>query len=145
MRTLVRASGGGHMAEESSGSAIILRHGTVLPMDAAHQVLVDADVLVVGDRIAAVGTALEAPPGAEEIDAGGGIVMPGMIDTHRHLWQTAMRGYGADWTLTQYFVWYYLEHGKKFRPQDIAAGNRLAPLPAPPPRGRPPRRRLPNP
>jgi cytosine/adenosine deaminase-related metal-dependent hydrolase len=52
--------------------------------------------------------------------------MPGMIDTHRHMWQTAMRGYGADWTLTQYFVWYYLEHGKKFRPEDIAAGNRLA-------------------
>ncbi len=42
--------------------------------------------------------------------------MPGMIDTHRHMWQTAMRGYGADWTLTQYFVWYYLEHGKTFRP-----------------------------
>ena len=25
--------------------------------------------------------------------------MPGMIDTHRHMWQTALRGYGADWTL----------------------------------------------
>ena len=45
--------------------------------------------------------------------------MPGMIDTHRHMWQTAMRGYGADWTLTQYFVWYYLEHGRLFRPQDM--------------------------
>jgi len=53
-------------------------------------------------------------------------VMPGMIDTHRHMWQTAMRGYGADWTLTQYFVWYYLEHGKTFRPQDIYAGNLLS-------------------
>ena len=52
-------------------------------------------------------------PEREEIDATGGIVMPGMIDTHRHLWQTAMRGYGADWTLTQYFVWYYLEHGRR--------------------------------
>ena len=52
--------------------------------------------------------------------------MPGMIDTHRHMWQTAMRGYGADWTLTQYFVWYYLEHGKAFRPQDVHAGNLLA-------------------
>ena len=48
--------------------------------------------------------------------------MPGMIDTHRHMWQTAMRGYGADWTLTQYFVWYYLQWGKVFRPQDIYAG-----------------------
>ncbi len=60
----------------------------------------------------------------------GGIVMPGMIDTHRHLWQTAMRGYGADWTLTQYFVWYYLESGKLFRPEDIYAGNLLAAIEA---------------
>ena len=66
----------------------------------------------------------------EEIDASGGIVMPGMIDTHRHLWQTAMRGYGADWTLTQYFVWYYLEHGRKFRPEDVYAGNLLGAIEA---------------
>jgi len=25
------------------------------------------------------------------------------------MWQTAMRGYGADWTLTHYFVWNYLQ------------------------------------
>ena len=73
---------------------------------------------------------MEAPAGAAEIDASGGIVMPGMIDTHRHLWQTAMRGYGADWTLTQYFVWYYLEHGRKFRPEDIYAGNLLGAIEA---------------
>jgi cytosine/adenosine deaminase-related metal-dependent hydrolase len=108
------------------GRPVVLRGGTVLVMDGAGTVLPGADVLVVGDRIAAVGTGLEVPEGTQEIDARGGIVMPGMIDTHRHMWQTAMRGYGADWTLTQYFVWYYLEHGKKFRPDDIAAGNRLA-------------------
>ena len=68
--------------------------------------------------------------GTVEIDATGGIVMPGMIDTHRHMWQTAMRGYGADWTLTQYFVWYYLEHGRQFRPEDVHAGNLLAALEA---------------
>ncbi len=56
--------------------------------------------------------------------------MPGMIDTHRHMWQTAMRGYGADWTLTQYFVWYYLEWGKVFRPEDVHAGNLLAAIEA---------------
>ena len=52
--------------------------------------------------------------------------MPGMIDTHRHMWQTALRGYGADWTLAQYFVFFYLEWGKVFRPQDIYAGNLLS-------------------
>jgi len=112
----------------SSGEArpVVLRGGTVLTMDDAHTVLLDADVLTVGDRIAAVGTALEVPEGTLEVDAAGGLVMPGMIDTHRHMWQTAMRAYGADWTLTQYFVWYYLEHGKVFRPEDIYAGNLLS-------------------
>jgi 5-methylthioadenosine/S-adenosylhomocysteine deaminase len=111
------------VAVPSSGRPVVFRGGTVLTMDEAHTVLPDADVLVTGDRIAAVGTALDVPAGTQEIDARGGIVMPGMIDTHRHMWQTAMRGYGADWTLTQYFVWYYLEHGKVFRPEDIYAGN----------------------
>jgi cytosine/adenosine deaminase-related metal-dependent hydrolase len=104
---------------------VVLRNGTVLTMDGQKRVLTDHDVLVVGDRIAEIGPRLEVPPGTEEVDATGGIVLPGMIDTHRHLWQTAMRGYGADWTLTQYFVWYYLEWGKVFRPEDIYAGNLL--------------------
>jgi cytosine/adenosine deaminase-related metal-dependent hydrolase len=113
-----------------AGRPVVLRGGTVLTMDAARSVLLDADVLVIGDRIAAVGPRLEVPEGTQEVDARGGIVMPGMIDTHRHMWQTAMRGYGADWTLTQYFVWYYLEHGKVFRPEDVHAGNLLGALEA---------------
>ncbi|MFJ8141396.1 amidohydrolase family protein [Streptomyces sp. NPDC096013] len=109
-----------------AGRPVVLRGGTVLPMDRARRVLSDTDVLVTGDRITAVGPRLAVPEGTAEIDASDGIVMPGMIDTHRHMWQTAMRGYGADWTLTQYFVWYYLEHGKAFRPEDVHAGNLLA-------------------
>ena len=108
------------------GRPIVLRNGTVLTMDDGHHVLPNADVLVIGERIAGVGPRLSAPDGTTEIDASGGIVMPGMIDTHRHMWQTAMRGYGADWTLTQYFVWYYLQWGKTFRPQDVHAGNLLS-------------------
>jgi cytosine/adenosine deaminase-related metal-dependent hydrolase len=118
------------MNEIAAGRPVVFRGGTVLPMDDARQVLADTDVLVVGDRIAAVGPGLDVPEGTVAVDATGGIVMPGMIDTHRHMWQTAMRAYGADWTLTQYFVWYYLEHGKRFRPQDIHAGNKLAALEA---------------
>jgi 5-methylthioadenosine/S-adenosylhomocysteine deaminase len=110
----------------ADGRALVLRGGLVLAMDDAHTVLPGADVLVVGDRIAAVGPGLDVPEGATEIDASGGIVLPGMVDTHRHMWQTAMRGYGADWTLTQYFVWYYLEHGRQFRPEDVYAGNLLS-------------------
>src|SRR5215813_4680827 len=105
---------------------IVLRRGTVLTMNDAHDVLHDTDVLVKDGKIEAIGPNLQAPEGTKEIDASDGIVMPGMIDTHRHMWQTAMRGYGADWTLSQYFVFFYLEYGKIFRPQDIQAGNVLS-------------------
>ncbi|GAA1871216.1 amidohydrolase family protein [Pseudonocardia ailaonensis] len=110
--------------------SVVLRNGTVLTIDDRSRVLTGHDVLVTDDRIAAIGERLPVPDGTEEIDATGGIVMPGMIDTHRHMWQTAMRGYGADWTLTQYFVWYYLEHGRRFRPEDVYAGNLVAALEA---------------
>ena len=114
---------------QGAGS-VVFRGGTVLTVDATHRVLPDTDVLVTGDRIAETGVNLAVPEGTREIDASGGVVMPGMIDTHRHMWQTAMRGYGADWTLTQYFVWYYLESGRHFRPEDVRAGNLLAALEA---------------
>ncbi|HUA29461.1 MAG TPA: amidohydrolase family protein [Streptosporangiaceae bacterium] len=116
-------------ADLTLGRPVVFRNATVLTMDDAHHVL-SGDVLVSGERIAAVGPGLEVPDGTVEIDAAGGIVMPGMIDTHRHMWQTAMRGYGADWTLTQYFVWNYLQWGKSFRPQDIHAGNLLSAIEA---------------
>src|ERR1700754_4968772 len=105
---------------------IVLRGGTVLTMNDVHDVLHGADVLVDGDKIAAVGPGLDVPEGTTEFDASNGVGMPGMIETHRHMWQTALRGYGADWTLARDFVFFYLEHATIFRPQDIAAGNALS-------------------
>ena len=117
-------------ADLAAGRPLVFRNATVLTMDDEHRILAGADVLVTGERIAAVGPNLQVPDGTAEIDATGGIVMPGMIDTHRHMWQTAMRAYGADWTLTQYFVYYYLTWGKKFRPEDYYAGNLLSAIEA---------------
>ena len=37
--------------DQSARPAVVFRHGTVLTMDDSHQVLTDADVLVVGDTI----------------------------------------------------------------------------------------------
>jgi cytosine/adenosine deaminase-related metal-dependent hydrolase len=115
---------------ELAGRPLVFRNATVLTMDDSHRVIGGGDVLITGEQISAVGPNLDVPEGTAEIDAAGGIVMPGMIDTHRHMWQTALRGYGADWTLTQYFVWNYLQWGKCFRPQDIYAGNLLSAIEA---------------
>jgi cytosine/adenosine deaminase-related metal-dependent hydrolase len=117
------------IAEVNGGRPLVFRGATVLTMDAAG-VIDGGDVLVIGDTIAEVGRDLEVPGDAVVIDASGGILMPGMVDTHRHMWQTALRGFGADWTLTQYFVFYYLNWGKIFRPEDVHAGNVLSALEA---------------
>ena len=61
--------------------ATLIRGGTVVNADRAFR----ADVLCEGDKIVAVGPALEAPAGAEVIDAGGQYVMPGGIDPHTHM------------------------------------------------------------
>ena len=113
------------MSDLNDGRPIVFRDATVLTMDEPG-IIEHGDVLVTGTDIAEVGTGLAVPDGTREIDASGGILMPGMVDTHRHMWQTALRGLGADWTLSQYFVFYYLNWGKIFRPEDIHAGNLLS-------------------
>ncbi len=59
----------------------LIRGGTVV--DSTHGYR--ADVLVVGEKIAAIGANLEAPTGTQTIDAGGQLVMPGGIDPHTHM------------------------------------------------------------
>ena len=114
----------------SSGRPVVFRNATVLTIDPSLGMIEHGDVLVADSRIAAVGRQLAVPDGTVEIDASDGILMPGMVDTHRHMWQTALRGLGADWTLTNYFQFYYLNWGKIFRPEDIYAGNFLAAIEA---------------
>jgi cytosine/adenosine deaminase-related metal-dependent hydrolase len=111
----------------TKGRPIVFRNATVITVDKAG-VILNGDVLVTGDTITEVGTKLKVPEGTIEIDATGGILTPGFVDTHRHMWQTALRGYGGDWALSQYFVFYYLQHGEVFRPEDIYAGNLLSAL-----------------
>ncbi|MDX3771776.1 MULTISPECIES: amidohydrolase family protein [unclassified Streptomyces] len=114
-----------HPQDLRPGRPVVFRHATVLTVD-SHGVIENGDVLVIGDRIEAIGRDLTVPEGTVEVDATGGILMPGMIDSHRHMYQTALRGIGADWTLSQYFVFCYLNWGRLFRPQDVYAGNLLA-------------------
>jgi dihydropyrimidinase len=64
----------------TDAKAVVLRGGRVVSADGEF----DGDVLIVGERIAAVGE-VEVPPGAQVIDVGGCLVMPGLIDNHTHL------------------------------------------------------------
>jgi cytosine/adenosine deaminase-related metal-dependent hydrolase len=59
------------------------------------------------------------------VDAWGRIVLPGLVDTHRHLWQSALRTIACDWTLGQYFARMRGRLGGVFRPEDTSAATLL--------------------
>ncbi len=67
----------------AAANAVLLRGGTIL--SAAGPELASADLLIVGDRIRAVGRDLDVPPGAAIIELAGRWVTPGLIDAHSHL------------------------------------------------------------
>lgn len=88
-----------------------------------------ADVVVEDGRIA--GVAADAPvEDARMVDAAGALVLPGFVDTHRHTWQTAMRGICADWTLLDYFRGIRLQISTAFGAEDVYAGNYVGALEA---------------
>ena len=62
------------------------------------------------------------------IDARGRIVLPGFVDTHRHVWQTALRGIGTDGDLGYYFDRVMQAHGTRYRAEDVAASNLVGAL-----------------
>ena len=73
--------------------SLLLRGGLVVSQDAQRRVL-RGDVLVEGDRIAAVG---DVHGGAdEEIDCEGCAVIPGLINAHNHVANTLLRGLADD-------------------------------------------------
>jgi len=100
----------------------LIRNSSIISVDPAIGNLDRGDVLIEGSQIRAVGRNLEAAD-AQIIDGTGTIVMPGMIDTHRHMWQTTLRNIAADWTLDQYFAGVRGQLGEHFRAQDIYVAN----------------------
>src|SRR5437667_10462973 len=79
----------------------LLQHGCVITVDKQLGNFRRADVLIEGTKIAAVGPDLGVTD-AEVIDASNMIVMPGFIDTHRHLWEGIARNISPDRILANY-------------------------------------------
>ncbi|MFD9663092.1 amidohydrolase family protein [Rhodococcus sp. NPDC059968] len=71
----------------------LLKNALVVAMDDAHRSEpFRADVLVVDDRISAVGVDLEVPDGTQVIDATDRLLMPGMVNAHVHSWEALFKG-----------------------------------------------------
>ena len=89
---------------------LLIDNAVVVTMNDDHEVFFDGAVAIEGDRVAAVGSSAsvrqQVPPGARVLDAGGGVVMPGLVDLHYH---TALgRGWADHMPLAQNLAefWY---------------------------------------
>jgi 5-methylthioadenosine/S-adenosylhomocysteine deaminase len=107
----------------------VVRGARLWSGDPEHSALSSADVLIEGDRIAAVAADL-GPLDAEEIQGTDRILLPGFVDTHRHTWQALIRHMSTDWTLPQYFSGVRGVLGGEFRPEDMYAANLVGMLDA---------------
>ena len=109
-------------------SLLLIKGGSIVTMHAASSDLGRGDILIENDRIAAIAPSLTIPEGCDIIDAGGMIVMPGLINAHNHTWQTGLRGIAGDWTVPQYMRAMHRGLATHFRPQDIYLANLVGAL-----------------
>jgi cytosine/adenosine deaminase-related metal-dependent hydrolase len=105
------------MSTESPSRLLIEHARCIATCDDRRTRLHDASILIEGPRIAAIGPAaqIQAPPGTPRIDASRHVVIPGMVNTHHHLYQTLTRVLPEvqnaklfDWLVGLYEVWRHL-------------------------------------
>jgi cytosine/adenosine deaminase-related metal-dependent hydrolase/ribose/xylose/arabinose/galactoside ABC-type transport system permease subunit len=109
----------------------LIKGGTVISMDRAVGDFTTGDVLIEDDEIVSVGPSLDGGESAEVIDGTGRIVIPGFVDTHRHIWEGVLRNIGADVPLegrTSYISFVLHKLAPAFRPEDAYVGNLVSAL-----------------
>ncbi|RDI24386.1 cytosine/adenosine deaminase-related metal-dependent hydrolase [Pseudacidovorax intermedius] len=94
-------------------AALLLRGATVLTMDPALGDIADGDVRIEGGRVVAVGRGLPVELGDTVVNARGMLAIPGLIDTHTHMWQGPLKGLGAAmWGMADYHAHIFSLRGR---------------------------------
>jgi cytosine/adenosine deaminase-related metal-dependent hydrolase len=118
------------LRRHTAGRRILFTGATIVTMDPALGVLPTGDLLVEGDKIAAI--APELPAGdALVVDATGSILAPGFVDTHRHAWEAQLRRIMPDVNdLGEYVMSTLAGIAPAYQPRDMYIGTKLAALTA---------------
>ncbi|HBV98419.1 MAG: N-ethylammeline chlorohydrolase [Peptococcaceae bacterium BICA1-7] len=105
---------------------VLIKNGLVLSMASCSPDILKKDVLVEGDRISKIGQNLP-PEGVEKvIDAGGRVVMPGLINCHSHAAMALFRGYSDDLRLMDWLSKKIWPAEARIRGEEIYWGTMLA-------------------
>jgi cytosine/adenosine deaminase-related metal-dependent hydrolase len=115
--------------KQSTSAGTLIRGADILTMDPQLGELKASDVLVVEGRIVKVGKGLD-PAGARVLNASGMILMPGLVDGHRHTWQSILMGtlVRTSPRSSSYFEFINEKCGVAMRPEDVYLGNYLGGL-----------------
>ena len=108
---------------------MLIRGAAIISMDPTVGDLATGDILISGSKIEAVAADLSESANQGQaivVEAAGRVVIPGMVDTHRHCWQTQMRRLWADVDLMEYFELAHMRLGPVYRPEDMYLGTKLA-------------------
>ncbi|MGW7042786.1 amidohydrolase [Streptomyces avermitilis] len=108
---------------------LLVHGGDVLTVDEAGTVVRDGAVAVRAGEILAVGPAQELRAryaAAEDIDAEGCLVLPGLVNTHTHLAMTLLRGRADDVTLQRFLERMLKWEAELLSPKNVAAAVRVA-------------------
>ena len=106
--------------------SILLYHCRALLMDEENTLLDPAYVVVEGERIAAVSSTRPQGPFAQEIDCGGNVLMPGLVNAHTHIPMTLMRGYAGGCDLHTWLNDWIFPAEAKLDDRAVRAGAGLA-------------------
>ncbi|HUY20437.1 MAG TPA: amidohydrolase family protein [Candidatus Binataceae bacterium] len=106
---------------------VLIRGGCVLTMDPRIGDFDRADLLIDGSMIAEVAPHIDAP-GAEIVEADAMIVIPGLVNTHHHMWQGSIRNVAIDYTIGEYFAKFMSVIAPRFTPADVYAGDLMSAL-----------------
>jgi 5-methylthioadenosine/S-adenosylhomocysteine deaminase len=101
---------------------ILIKHATIVSMDSAVGNMEAGDILIDKGKIVAVAPNID-DWSAQPLDRKDAIAIPGFVNAHLHLWQTALRGLAADWTVDEYFGALIGRIVKAYTPQDVYIGN----------------------
>ncbi len=106
---------------------LLVTNGHVLTMDGDFTAFPDGAVAITGGRIAAVGPIADAAEvlAAEVLDARGGIVLPGFVNTHCHAAMVLFRGLADDRPLDGFLKAVWAAEAAHVTPETVLAGATL--------------------
>jgi cytosine/adenosine deaminase-related metal-dependent hydrolase len=113
---------------QEAGRPILIRGARILSMDSTVGDLPRGDILVERGEIRAVAASIDAPAGAEVLEAAGRIAMPGMVNGHIHLAQTMQRGLSTEHSFVTYFQQIVLRHSNRMTAADVRLADQAGAL-----------------